>query len=355
MAYRQGFNVFTGTGGLSGLWAHNQAEKRRLQQSNTDELENLQLELLRAEVANAKSQNMGDAQLSAEAGKMAQDYLKQWNEGLAQSGNMYNAAIGEITKAQSMVGDAYKDVSTNLGKMSEDIKGEWEDMKTEWGSTKGDLIGSAKEGLTQRGELRRQFMDLARSDEEGASGRAMADVAAQSEAGRRAEAMRLQGLGIDPASGRARSLMRTSRNQEALDKALAGNKARIDERNRVAGLTATGLELIDPTQDINTASAIQNMQNNLLSARSNLEVNRANIQGNLASTTANLAGQRGQLATGFAQNVVAPRGEMGATQLGVSQGARPTGTTAATGGRETNTFADARRRVAAQRAKYYGT
>ena len=88
--------------GPQAAWVNAQAQKRRQAQSETDELENLQLELLRAEVANAKSQNMGDAQLSAEAGKMAQDYLKQWNEGLAQSGNMYHAAIGEITKAQGM-------------------------------------------------------------------------------------------------------------------------------------------------------------------------------------------------------------------------------------------------------------
>lgn len=342
--------------GPQSAWVNAQYQKRQQQQGETDELENLQLELLRTEVANAKASNAGDAELSKQAGEMSQQYLKQWNEGLEKAGGMYNSAIGEITKAQGMVGDAYKDISTNLGSMSDTIGKEWESMKTQWGDTKGDLIGATKESLDQRGQLRRQFMDLTRSDEEGASGRAMADVAAQSEAGRQAEAMRLAGLGIDPTSGRGRGAMRMSRSDEALNKAMAGNKARIGEKERVAGLTAQGLQLIDPTQDVNAATAIQNMENNLLSARSNLEVNRANITGNLASTTANLASQRGNLATGYAQNIAAPRGEMGATQLGVSQGARPVGGEApATGGRRTNTHKDAQAFGSRLRAKYYGT
>ena len=339
--------------GPQSAWVNAQHQKRMAAGAETDELESLQLELLRAEVANAKSANMGDAELSKQSGEMAADYLKQWNEGLDKAGGLYNTAIAEIGKAQGVVGDAYKDVSANLGSMSEDIKSEWESMKTQWGGIQGDLVGSAKEDIANRGQLTRQFMNLTKSDEQGASGRAMADVAAQSEAGRKAEAMRLQGLGIDPASGRARSLMRTSRNQEALSKAMAGNQARLAEKDRVAGLTATGLNLIDPTKSANAASVIQNMSNDLLSARSNLEVNRANVQGNLAGTTANLASQRGNLATGFAQNVVAPKGEMGATQLGVSQGSRPVA--GATTGARTNTMEDARAAAKAMRAKFYGT
>lgn len=348
--------AFTGTGGNAGLWAYNQGLKNRQANANAGELEELQLELLRAEVANIKSQGQGDAELSRQSGEMAKDYLNQWNEGLKKTGKMYNTAIDKIGTAEGMVGKAYKDVSTSLGEMSGDIKSEWETMKSDYQGIKGDLIGSAKEGLTQRGELRRQFMGLTRMDEEGAAGRAMADVSAQSEAGRKSEAMRLAGLGIDPASGRARSLMRTSRSDEALGKAMAANKARLMEKDRVAGLTAKGMELIDPTQDVNTAAAIQSMQNNLLSTRSNLEVSRANVQGNLASTTANLAGQRGQLATGFAQNVVAPKGEWGATQMGISQGSRGTAPAATVGGggRRAQTFATAQARGASWRKKYYG-
>jgi hypothetical protein len=343
--------------GPQSAWVNAQHQKRMQEQTDTSELEGLQLELLKAEVANAKASNQGDAELSRQAGEMSKQYLDQWNKGLEQAGGMYNSAIGEITKAQGMVSDAYKDISGNLGKMSEDIGKEWETMKTTYGDIKGDLIGATKESLGQRGELRRQFMDLTRADEEGEASRAMTDVAAMSEAGRKAEAMRLQGLGIDPTSGRGRSAMRLSRNDEVRNKVMAANKARGAEKERVAGLTAQGLQLIDPSQDINAATAIQDMQNRLLQSRSNLEVNRANVQGNLASTTANLASQRGNLATGFAQNVVAPKGDMGATQLGVSQGARGTGgSTAPSGGsRKMELFRQTQQRGADLRAKYYGT
>lgn len=343
--------------GPQSAWVNEQHRQRMAKQAETDELEGLQLELLRQEVANAKASNQGDAELARQASEMSKTYLDQWNKGLEQAGGMYNSAISEITKASGMVSDAYKEVSSNLGQMSQDIGKEWEEMKSTYGDIKGDLIGATKESLRQRGDLRRQFMDLARADEEGVAGRAMTDVAAQSEAGRRAEAMRLQGLGVDPTSGRARSQMRMGRNEEALNKVLAANKARVAEKDRVAGLTAEGLRLIDPTQDINAATAIQNMQNNLLQSRSNLEVNRANVMGNLASTRGSLAGQRGNLATGYAQNIVAPKGEMGASQLGVAQGARGTGTTstASTGSSKMDLFNQARARVQAQRSQYYGT
>lgn len=287
------------------------------------EEEELQLELLRKEIANMDKQDEGNAEVSKEAAEMSKKYLGEWNAGLEKAGGMYNAAITEIGKAQGTVADAYADVSKNMGDMSTDLATEWNSMKEQWGGIQSELVGSARGDISDRNALKRQFMDLTRSDEEGASGRAMADVAAQSEAGRQAEAMRMSGLGIDPTSGRTRSMMTMSRNNEALNKAMAGNKARLDEKDRVTGLTAKGLELIDPTKSVNAASAIQGMSNDLLASRSNLEVNRANTMGNLATTSGNLARSQGDLAGGYASNVVAPKGEMGAAQLGVSQATRP--------------------------------
>ena len=320
------------------------------------EEEELQLALMRKELANMDSQNTGNAEVSKEAMEMSKKYLGEWNEGLKTAGGMYNEAINMLKDTQKSVSAAYQDISTNMSGMSDDLATEWNSMKSQWGDVQGELVGAAKDDIANRQELTRQYMDLTKSDEEGASGRAMADVAAQSEAGRKAEAMRLQGLGIDPTSGRTRSMMRTSRNEEALNKAMAGNKARLAEKDRVAGLTAEGLKLIDPTKSVDAASAIQTMSNDLLKARSNLEVNRANIQGDLTQTSANLAGKYGDVASGYASNIVAPKGEMGAAQLGVSQATRPGATAApSSGGRRTNTFADAQNFGARLRSKYYGT
>ncbi len=350
-----GFTPTAGPGGMAGIWMQNQAYKRWQEQNQANDEEGMQMELLQAEIDNIKSQGQGDAELSAQSGKMATEYLAKWNEGLDKAGGMFNTAITELGKSQEMVGGAYKDVSTSLGSMSEDISKEWSSMKEQWGGVQGELIGSAREDIENRGQLTRQFMDLTRGDEEGASGRAMADVAAQAEGGRKSEAMRLQSLGIDPASGRGRSMMRTSRNEEALGKVLAGNKARIAEKERVAGLTATGLNLIDPSKSVSAAAGIQAMQNNLLSARSNLETNRANILGNLAGTSGNIASRFADVGRGYATAIAGPRGEMGAAQLGTSQGARPTGGgTPTSGGIKPATSTSAAERALAMRKKVYG-
>lgn len=317
------------------------------------EEEELQLELLRKEIANMDDQDAGNAEVSAEATKMSKKYLDQWNAGLNKTEGMFNTAIKEMGSARDYVSGAYKDVTASLGSMGEDMKSEWESMKSEYGDIKGDLIGATKEDMTNRSELTRQFMGLTKADYEGASGRAMADVAAQSEAGRQAEAMRMSGLGVDPTSGRSRGFMRTSRNDEALNKAMAGNTARLDEKERISGLTAKGLELIDPTKNINAATKIQDMQNNLLTTRSNLSTNLADIQSRLAGNTANLASQEGNLASSYAASVVAPKGEMGAAQLGVSQATRPSSTSTSTG--KSSMFDEARARAAANRKQFYGT
>lgn len=314
--------------------------------SAQSEDERLQTELLKAELENMRNQETGNAEVSKEATEMSKKYLSEWNSGLEKAGGMYNNAIKDIATASGTVSKAYDDVSKNMGSMSKDMAGAWEDMKTEFKDVRGDLITGAKEDMANRKQLTRQYMDLTRSDEEGASGRAMADVAAQAEGGRQAEAMRLAGLGVDPTSGRSRSLMRTSRNQEALDKAFAGNKARLAEKDRVAGITAEGLKLIDPTKAVDTATAIQGMENDLLTSRSNLEVNRANVQGDLARTQGDLARTTGNIAGSYASNIVAPKGEMGAAQLGVSQATRPAAMTSA----PTNTASSQGARF---RAKFY--
>ena len=316
--------------------------------------ENMQTELLKAELENMKNQNTGNAEVSKEAAEMSKKYLGEWNKGLDKVGGMYNNAISEISKASGTVESAYTDVTKNMTGMADDMKGAWDDMKTEFGDIRGDLISGAKEDMGHRKELTRKYMELTKSDEEGASGRAMEDVAAQAEGGRQAEAMRMSGLGVDPTSGRARSMMRTSRNQEALDKAFVGNKARVGEKERVAGLTAEGLKLIDPTKSIDTATQVQNMENNLLNTRSNLEVNRGNIQSNLVASQTNLARAGADVAGGYARDVVNPKGEMGASQHGVSQATRGSATTSVSGGARTNTHQDAKDFGARLRNKWYG-
>jgi hypothetical protein len=228
---------------------------------------------------------------------------------------MYSSAIADVDAAGAMIDKASGDLGA-LDTIGDEIKDEWESFKTDFEGVQGDLVGGAREAITNRGELRKSFMDQLESDEEGAAGRAMADVSGAAERGRQAESMRLSGLGIDPTSGRSRSMMRESRNQEALSGTIAGNVARRGEKDRVAGLTATGLQLMDPSADIGAATQIQNLSQNLLTQRSNMAVTKAGLQTDLAGSRANLSQARGNLAEGVSR-IGEQYGDYGGAQKGI--------------------------------------
>jgi hypothetical protein len=203
----------------------------------------------------------------------------------------------------------------------------------------GELLEGGREALGMRGELRRSFMDMTKSDEEGAAGRAMADVSGIAERGRQAEAMKLQGMGIDPTSGRSRSLMRESRNQEALAGGLAANKARLAEKERAASLTAQGLQLIDPGQDITAAGQIQKLSSDLLAQRSQMALSKAGMAGDLARSRGTLATTKANIGSGIARDIAAPMGEYGAAQRGLELANTGASTAPGGGGQTVSSYA----------------
>lgn len=307
------------------------AEDRR----RTQAMEDKQMALMDAEIANLGKDADGTANeaVRKQAQKAANLYLGKWNESLTAAEGMYSGALARVDEAGKLIDKAYENLG-DIDKVSEDVAAEWNTFKSDFSGIQKSLVGGAEEAIGQRGELRRSFMDLTKGDEEGAAGRAMADVAGVSERGRQAEAMRLSGMGIDPTSGRGRSAMVESRNTEALNAAMAGNRARIDERNRVAGLTAQGLQLIDPSKDISAASQIQNLSSNLLAQRSGMALTKAGLQTDLAGAKGNLATTTANIASGQARDIAGQYGEFGAGQQGIAY-ANTANTTAAGGGDNT--------------------
>ncbi len=304
---------------LRQLKYENEQEKRRQEEAERRArmMEDKQMQLLDAQIAEMQNQPGGvNAQVREQAAKEAANYLGKWNNILQKAEGVYSTAISDVDKAGNLIDRAYGDLG-KLDEISADVSAEWDSFKNEFGGMKSDFLGAASDSLADRGTLRRQFMDLTRMDQEGAAGRAMADVAGQAEAGRRAEAMRLQGLGIDPTSGRYRSLMQESRDREALGKTMAGNKARLEEKNRVAGLTAKGLELIDPTKDLGAATQIQQLSNDLLGQRTNIATTRAGLATDLARSRGALATTRSNIAGDLATRIGGQYGEYGAAQRGV--------------------------------------
>lgn len=316
-------------------WIINQGRKnrqleveRKAQVQRTSDMEDMQMQLLQAEINNMQGGGVNE-QVRQEAQKQASDYLGKWNASLNKAEGLYSTAISEVTKAGSLIDRAYGDLD-DLDEISAEVEGEWTSFKEQFGGIQDDLLRSGGQSLLDRNKLQRQFMDLAKPDYEGVSGRAMTDVAGQAEQGRQAEARRLQDLGIDPTSGKYRTMMNESRTNQSVGGAMAANQARAGEKERITGITAKGMELIDPTKDINAATQIQTLSSNLLAQRSNLATTKAGMKTGLAQSRGNLATTVANIGTSQA-NIGAQYGNYGAGQQGIAYGNTPNPTAAVTG------------------------
>lgn len=306
-----------------------EGEMRRRQEAEdrrrTQAMEDKQMALLDAEIANLQkgTEGTGNEAVRSAAQEAANKYLGKWNESLQKAEGMFSGALARVDEAGQLIDRAYENIG-DIDKVAEDVTSEWTQFKSDFAPIQEQLVGGASEAIGMRSQLRRSMMDLTRPDYEGAAGRAMADVAGASERGRKAEAMRLSGLGIDPASGRGRAAMVESRNTEALNSAMAGNAARLAEKDRIAGLTAQGLQLIDPNADISAATQIQNLSSNLLAQRSNMATTKAGLQTTLAGAKGNLATTSANIASSQARDVAGQYGDYGAAQQGIAYANTPT-------------------------------
>lgn len=291
------------------------AEEKRLT-DRAEALEDKQMQLLDAEIANLGGGGVSDEVRKA-AADAATEYLGKWNTALSDAQGVYSNAISEVNKAGDLIDKAYGNLD-ELDEVGNEIKSEWDAFKKDFGGVQGDFIDASKQSLTDRSELRRSFMDLAKGDYEGVSSRAMTDVAGQAEQGRQAEAMRLQGLGIDPTSGKARTFMQESRDTQGLNQVMAANQAVLGEKERVAGITAQGLELIDPSKDLTAATQIQDISNSLLAERTNMATTKAGLSTDLARARTDVGASLTNIGTNMA-NVGAQYGDYGAAQQGISQ------------------------------------
>jgi hypothetical protein len=266
--------------------------------------------------------------------KLANEFLSSWNSYLAKSEGIYNQAIAGITKSYGYLDKASTSVD-QIDSLVGSVMKEWEDYKGKFGELEDTAIESAKSEFGIRSDLMSTFRDLAKADYEGVAGRAKADVTGEFEKARQAEARRLQGLGIDPTSGRYQRAMLDMGGNEALSKTLAANTARTTEKKRVSDLATTGLQTINPNDTISAALNIRKGGTDLLTTGGNLASTAVAARSNLAGTAGTLASATGQIARDFGQSITQPIGEMGATMLGTSM-ATNTGTPARLGDRLSN-------------------
>lgn len=296
--------------------------QQQLQREDEDrarqgEMETMQMDLMRGEMDMQRQQAAAAQATAKSAAPMAKQYMKMWNTSLKSTQGMYNQAMSSVGEGWKAI-KAMQSDKTDFSKLTKDLETEWENIKGKFGGLTDQAISMAGEEMTQRQQLGKQLTSLAQADYEGASGRAMADVAGQAEIGRQSEQRRMAALGIDPTSGRGRSAMNTMQSQEALSKAQAGTQARRGEKERVTGVTQSAMQLIDPSKTAKVATDIQGLKGQLLSQRTGLAEAQTRQQAGIAGAIGTMAGAAGGIARGMGETVTAPLGEAAGVYSGMA-------------------------------------
>jgi len=317
-----------GTPDYSGMWA----QRTRDNQSANLNLQMQQQGLSAARQAQAEAQKSAqfsrrmqlrqlDMQEKAQqqSAQLAQQFLGAWQSALGNTEGMFNKSIEQIDLAMGGLDTAEGHVG-KLDTLADDMAAEWQTYKEKYAPLEQAAIDSTMADLASRRKMGSTLESASVADVEGAASRAKADVAASSEAGRRAEADRLAALGIDPTSGRTRSYMNTSRMDEAIGKVLAGTQARTGERDRATGAAALGLQTLNPADSARIAESVQSGSREMMNLQGGLASTAATARQKLGSARAGLAGASANMAGQYAESVAMPQGELGAAMLGLSMG-----------------------------------
>ena len=293
------------------------AEREQEERARQRHLEDMQMGLMTREVEAAERQSAAQQAAAKSAAPLAKQYMNMWNKSLKQTTGMYNQAMQGVNKGWAAINEM-QSKTFDFSKLHKDLESEWENIKGKFGGLTDQAITMAGEEMTQRRALGKQLTSLAQPDFEGAAGRAMADVTAQAEKGRQAEARRLSSLGIDPSSGRGRAMMNTIQGQEALAKAQAATQARRGEKERVTDITGKAMELIDPSKTAGVATDIQKLKGEMMGQRVGLAEAEIGQQRGIAQAIGSMAGAAGGVARGMGETVTAPLGEAAGVYSGMA-------------------------------------
>jgi len=268
---------------------------------NLSDLYGLQQEGIRTQSGQLALQQQKEAwelqkQQAGATANLTKQFLSQWGVGMEKLGSLYDKILS---------GESGGAATGKLGELTDKIMQEYEDFKTEYQPMEREFFEAAQEELGVRRELTGQMRELARPDYEGVAGRAMADVAGQSEMGRQAAAREAMSMGLDPTSGRFGALTRKSYLDEARSRAIAANLARRGEKERVTGVTTEAMGLIKPSETAAVGLGIQKGRTGLLTTAGELGKAQADIQRSYADIVGN-----------YGEQMVKPYGEVGLTLMG---------------------------------------
>ncbi len=304
-----------GSGVFMGPSAPLEAARFRAKQSSQDRAHEINMREMQY-IAAQQALGLGGGQAGAGGAGGMNQWLDQWNQTLKESKGVYNKALESFEGAYEWMTDA-KESANRLGGLADEMEGEYRSYRKDFAGTEEAFRLASQEELQARGVARGQLMEATKADYEGVSGRAMADVSAQGNLARQAEARRMQRLGVDPSTMRGQAGMQRIAGQEATGKAIASTQARRGEKERATGATTMAMQLLDPSRMAQTAIGIRGAGTEMLGMASQLRGQETSALSGLAGQQANIATGQANIAGAMAQNIGGQYGDMGGLQMGL--------------------------------------
>ena len=241
-------------------------------------------------------------QQAAAAGKFATKFMGEWSSAMKGLKDVYGKTFDAIFGG----GDGGA-IGGQVGKLNElgDLMTQgYKDYREQWGDTEKTFMEQAESEGRARGQAIGELQEHAKTDYEGVTGRAAADVKGQSEIARQNAAREMMGYGVDPTAGKFGALTRKSYLDEARNTAISMNVARRGEKERSAGVSLDIAKTADPRISGSLALGISEGGRGM--ARTAADVYGAGAQALTAQTQA-----LSNLTSSYGQNVVSPYAEMG--------------------------------------------
>ena len=279
----------------------------------------LQNQLIQAELDSIQAEEQRKKDQGAASAQLASQFLNQWNKSLSEAKGYYNSAIADIDKAWGLVDKGMADTK-EFDSIYNDVQSSLAKYREQFGGAKKDAISAYRQDLADRRQAINNLKGLATADYEGVSGRAKADVSAESDAARRAQEREMTGLGISPNAINYQNAMRKARVNEAISKVLAGNTARLGEKNRLVDANKTLSDAISQGYNASgtagVAGDIAKTELDYLNTASGIKKDKIGAITSLAGTGGNLASAKSGIASGYSQSMSEPFGELYAGTLG---------------------------------------
>jgi hypothetical protein len=266
--------------------------------------------------------NQGNA-----AAQLASEYLDKWNEGISDLKGYYNVAIEGIKESFQTLEEGNQWVDEDLRGLIGEIDSSLAEYKSVYDPLRDESVAAAREGIAAERQLTNTLTGLATPDYEGSAGIAKADVASESEKARKADVREMQGLGISPTSGNYAERMRRSRVDEAINKVLAGNMARINEKSRVGTLAVEGLNAINPNASYAGANAISMGELDYLKEKGSQIKTGIDAKNQYAQTGAELSNAATNVANSYGKYISEPYSELYSANQGIATKLNPSSVT----------------------------